>query len=449
MEVTKRERLLAEGYELLTRFEVGVPVFVWVCDLELVHDRNLGLIEETLLRLIDAGLQQRNILEQATGLDDKILTRSLIEMFERGALRYDQDQNLELSLEGKRMLLNAKARVQSIAEDVYVRHDPYTDSLAWRSKRPQKDLSMAQLKAAGYRKLGGIAPLDGTRLQERYREIQALIDSEGLPESRSKYSGKLEVLRVTPNNVHTNYRPMDLDVWHRRDGYLFDWVLTRGGVEEADVIRALEQAQADGAEIIPQETPRAILPVPPQNESLHKTAESASKAATGSNILHTLELRDAIRQAFEDAQRVLHVISPWLNRGAIDSEMTSWIQAALEDKPELRIVIGYGIEQLPDAARNAKDARAHSALRHLVQLSARHSNRILLREIGNTHEKIIVVDASYAYIGSFNWLSFNPKLQSGPGIRSEIGYRITNQDDLRDLLTNLKQRLEEAPERLT
>lgn len=445
MAVTKRERLLSDGYELVSRLPAGVPLFVWVCDLELIHDRHLGLTEETLLRLIEAGIVQRDNLSQTTGLDLRITSRSIVNLLERNALQYDRSENLQLSAIGKNMLLNAKARVQSLVEGLHVRHDPYTDQLSWHKR--QQDFTEVQLRASKRYKLGGIASLNSDALHARYREFQNLVDWEGLPDSKGKHGGKVEVLRVTGVSMRTIFRPMDLDVWYRRQGHEFDWVLSRGGIEESDAIDAFERAQADGITIIPQEMPDSALPVPELNESIHEVAETISKSAEPSNILRTLELRDAIRQAFEDAENILHIISPWLNQGAIDADMTTWITNALEQKPSLRLVIGYGIDQLPDKPRDPKDARAHRALHHLEKISARHGHRIELREIGNTHEKIIVVDDNYAYIGSFNWLSFNPKFENGPGIRNEIGYRITAPHDIQELLKHLQVSLENAPRR--
>jgi hypothetical protein len=440
--VTKRERLIADGYELYTSLRVGVPHFVWTCSIDLIHDRNVSLIEETLLRLVDAGLGDRQDLTIATGLDNVVSANAIASMLEQSALEYDQDRRLRLSAVGKRMLLNAKARVQSTVEDVVVRHNPYGDNLSWHT--PKFDLSPQQLKAAGRHRLSGVRPLNESEFQSRYQEIQSLIQHNGLPKEKRTFAGKVEVLRVNPTAMQVVFRPMDLDVWFKREGHVFDWVLLRDGVEEPEAIQVFERAQADGVEIIPLDSPLPELTVPPSNEAIHELATGLVSQAPTSDVLSTYELRDALRGAFEDAQSVLHIISPWLNQSAIDAEMTRWIETALSKKPGLRIIIGYGIEQLPTVPRDAKDYRTHRALQHLKSISARHGNRLILHEIGNTHEKVVVVDTKYAYIGSFNWLSFNPKLEKSKGVRREIGVRVREPLVVQGILERLRPSLEAA-----
>src|SRR5690606_23661857 len=229
----------------------------------------------------------------------------------------------------KRMFLDARARVHSTIDDLIVRHNPYGDKLSWHT--PKFDLSPQQLKAAGRHRLGGIRPMNESDIQSRYQEIQTLIQQEGLPKERRTPAGKVEVLRVSPTAMSVTYRPMDLDVWFKREDHAFDWVLLRNGVEEPEAIEVFERAQADGVEIIPLESPLHRLTVPQSNEPIHALASDlvaeASTSTSASNVLSTNDLRDALRVAFEDAQNVLHIISPWLNQSAIDGEMTRWIEA--------------------------------------------------------------------------------------------------------------------------
>lgn len=430
MPISRIDQLKTNGYELYTIIEVGVPHFVWRCDIDLEHDRNLYLSEETLLHLIDAGLTARDDLRAAMGIDKTILRNAIVNLIERQALEYDQTGALRLSTTGRRMLLNSRVRLVSTIENLSIRHDPYTDTLKWY--KPEYDLNDTQLRAAGRRRVPSIKALGKTQFEERYRDIQRLIETEGLPGDRTRFSGKREVLRISPLAPHTIYRPADLEVWHKPDTNELGWRITRDGHEEHDVARLLEQIEAEGTRIIPEDEAPEVEVVPEINQPLHQVAEAITQRIEP-NLLKTRELREALKQAIADAQTELRIISPWLRTGAIDNELTLSFQRALEDKPNLEIFVGYGIERLPHNPSMAKDVMQHRALKHLESISKRFNGRLKLFEIGNTHEKIIVVDNRYGIIASFNFLSFNPKFEKGPGIRREIGLRVIQPDDVREL----------------
>ena len=441
MPISRLDQLTANGFELYTVLEVGLPHFVWRCDLDIEHDRNLHLSEETLLHLIEAGITTREHLGTAMGIDESILRHSLLNLLERHALEYNQAGELRLSTIGKRMLLNAKVRLTSTFENMSVRHDPYKDKLRWH--KPEYDLNDKQLRASGRRSISSIKPLGKHQFEERYKEIQGLIEAEGVPGDRSQHKGKREVLRVRPLTPRTVYRPADLEVWYRPATEELSWRILRDGYEEPEVADMLLQLEAEGVQIIPGDEAPTREVVPESNEPLHQLAETITQG-TEPNLLKTRELREALKQAIGDAKSALFIVSPWLRLGAIDRELTQTLEHALERNPELKILIGYGIERLPDSPQYTKDVRQYRALKQLESISRRFGGRLKLTEIGNTHEKIIIVDDRYGIIASFNFLSFNPKFERGPGIRREIGFRITQPNDVKELLEYVIGSLQEA-----
>lgn len=442
MAVNRMDRLKSDGYELYTTIEVGLPHFVWSCDLDIEHDRHLYLSEETLLTLIAAGINKRDTLREVLGISDAILRNGILNLLERHGLEYDQADNLRLSVIGRRMLQDARVRLTSTVENVRIRHDPYREELRWH--KPKYDLTDRQLRASGRRRITSVKPINRSQLEERYKEVQKLIETSGLPNEREKPGGKREVLRVHALNFQQFYQPADLEVWYKQATHEFGWRVVRDGQEEPEVARLLDQLEAEGARIIPEDQePLPLNDVPEENESLHQVAETITQRITPS-VLKTHELRQAIKQATIDASKALFIISPWLRIGAIDSEMTRWFGAALERKPALEIHIGYGIERLPDQPRSPEEIRQLRALRLLQDMSKRYGGRIKLVEVGNTHEKIIIVDNNYCVVGSFNFLSFNPNNERGPGVRREIGIRVTQKELVEELLKHVIATLKEA-----
>lgn len=447
MPLSRKDRLLADGFELYTVIEVGLPHFNWRVDIDLEHDRNLHLSEETVLRLIDAGITDRATLSQAMGLhEDSMLRNILLNLLQRNALEYDTQEILRLNTIGKRMLLNATVRQTSTVENLKLRHDPYLDELRWH--KPEYDLNDQQMRISGRRRLNFVKPIARPQLEERYKEVQRLIEQYGLPKDKTHHIGKREVLRLHAIAPQVIYRPADLEVWFKKETHEFNWRILREGVEEPNVARLLDQLEAEGARIIPSDEVSSIAEVPVKNEILHQATEAIREHGEP-KLLRTEGLRRALKQAMEDAQSALFIISPWLRTAAINDEMTAWFERALESKPNLTIAIGYGIERLPSNPRETKDYLQRNALKHLQRISHKYNERLKLTEIGNTHEKIIVCDNKYGIVTSFNFLSFNPALDQGPGVRREIGYRVTNKEDVQDLLKHVLNTLREAEQTVT
>jgi phosphatidylserine/phosphatidylglycerophosphate/cardiolipin synthase-like enzyme len=160
-------------------------------------------------------------------------------------------------------------------------------------------------------------------------------------------------------------------------------------------------------------------------------ASAVSEVATGgrAKVLAAHEHRPALRDALREARRELIIISPWLATAAVDGELLGWIDQALRAQKSLRIRIGYGIEPVGKAKRPARDQE--DALRRIHKIAERSRGRLVLVEIGNTHEKIVICDESYAIVTSFNFLSFKPR--PGRGVRLETGMVIEDPAAVREL----------------
>ncbi len=212
-------------------------------------------------------------------------------------------------------------------------------------------------------------------------------------------------------------------------------------MEEERVARFLEQLQMEGYDIIPSEeapTPQVLLP---KNEEIHEVIETVTQTSQ-IQVLEAHEHRDALKQALEDAKKTLYIISPWLRTGAIDYEMSNWFIEALKFKPALRVVIGYGIEVLPRKISTGKEKAQAEGLRQLQKISKEFGGRLQLTEIGHTHEKIVICDEKYCIITSFNFLSFNPNNNWGPGVRREKGTKFSDPLAVKNVLESVKQALE-------
>ncbi len=427
MSADRSEQLIADGYERVATWRVGVAHFVWRIDLDLEFDRELRLAEETVLRLVDSGVGDPSRVAALMGLDEgRIIPATIVDLLRKGAIAH-RDDRLVVSALGSDILRRALTREMHTYTDVEVRHDPYRDELRWTFD--EEEFKGERLRATGLRALPEPAELRPSDLEGRYREVQALVDRDGLPfekkvdEKEGAEKRRRDVLRIRPLKHYVAYREAELEAWYRPGREEWQWRLLRGGGEETEVSAKLAELESNGSVIIPLEE-RMELAVSPRGEEVHAVAEAAQRSAQPA-LLQTNEHRDALREAILGAKHELVIVSPWLRTAAVDHELVGWLRTTLDRNRSLRIVIGYGIERDPGRQRDQAARDQEEALRRLRKLSEQSHGRVRIVEVGNTHEKVVICDDRYVIITSFNFLSFNPR--PGKGVRREMGYRITDQ----------------------
>lgn len=418
MSLDRARQLVAEGFERVKIQAVALPHTVWKVSLEVEFDRPLTLAEETVLRLASAGVHDPGEMTRLMGLDAGVIVpATIVNLLQRQLL--GQVAHLEIMPLGRQALADQRTR-QSKTYELELRHDPYTNTFLWNFEGPELKDSK-QVRSMGLHVLPNAMELAPIDMEIRHAEVQNLLDRFGLPfDERDTPKGQRrvqrDIIRMTANGSYQAWRQADLEVWHNAERAEWDWRLLYGGGENREISAALRSLQQDGVEILPlDDAPRAV-PVSEVGEALHRVVEVARPR---SKLLKTEEHRSALRELIEASRREIIIVSPWLTTAAVDGELVAWLDRALQTYRDLHIVIGYGIE--PDDGRKndrkAQDQR--DALQRLNKIGQRNKGRLRTVEIGNTHEKVVISDGRSAIVGSFNWLSFNPR--PGKGVRRERG----------------------------
>ncbi len=430
MSLDRARQLVAEGFERVKVQAVALPHTVWKVSMEVEFDRPLTLAEETVLRLVSAGVHDPGEMARLMGLDAGVIVpATVVNLLQRQLL--GQVERLEIMPLGRQALADQRTR-QSKTYDVELRHDPYTDTFVWGFDGAElKDARHVRATLHVLPNAHELKPLD---VEVRHAEVQTLLDRFGLPfEDRDTPKGQRraqrDIIRLTANNSYQAWREATLEVWYNAERDEWDWRLLYGGGENREISAVLRTLQQDGVEILPLEAaPRFVPPTSEVGAAVHEVVEAARPR---SKVIQTEEHRDALREAIEDASRELIIVSPWLTTAAVNDELVSWLDRALQRHRDLRVVIGYGIEQ-DDGTKN--DRKAHDqrgALQRLNRLGQRHRGRLRTVEIGNTHEKLVITDGRTAIVTSFNWLSFNPR--PGRGVRRETGIRVDEREEVQRL----------------
>lgn len=444
---TDREVLLSEGFRHIATRPVAIPHHVWKVEIDIEYDRRLLVVEEALLKLVSAGVSEPALLQRLLGLQDEpIVPKYLAELMRNGLLAAIEDRLVVTTL-GKRAMQEDLARERRTCT-VDFRHDPYRDEFLWEFEEGI-ELKDKDLEPAGLVALPRPDGLSHAQVQVRLPELQEMVERDGLPfedrkKSRGERTRRPEVLCVRPDKAYVAYRSAELEIWHRDVGTQeWRWRLIMAGGVVGEATEKLQKMEADGQQILPVEDLDRFKPGP-KAEELQTALREVSQIALPA-ILDTADHRPALEQAIKDATRNLLIISPWIRPAAVDREMLDWFRKGMEKNKELRITIGYGIddeeqERRGQGTRKAKEQE--EAISRLHKVSQEFRGRLRLVKIGNTHQKIVVVDDRYAIVTSFNFLSFKPR--PGKAVRQETGYRMTVEAQVQALRGRLLKILEDS-----
>ena len=437
MPADRVSQLTVDGYECAATMRVGVAYYSWRVDLDVEFDRELRLVEETVLKLLAAGVSDPEKVAHLMGLNDgRIVPRCFVDLITKGLVAL-REGNMVLTLRGREAVSKASTREKHTFENVEMRYDPYRDVFLWEFEEPE--YRRDRLGSSGLRALPSPSGLREHEVEARYRDVQALVEKEGLPFGKGNGSSKssdkriCEILRVRPLRSQEVYLEGTLEAWYREQTGEWAWRLLRGDGEEPTISEKLHELEAGGSVIIPLEEKRELT-LSAAGQTVHAAVEVVQQHVPPT-LLQTLDHRQALQEAITTAQKELIIISPWLRTDAVDQELMGWLYDALDKSKGLRITIGYGIDGDAKKQRDWTVKNQKEALARLHNLSSRSRNRLRIVEIGNTHEKIVICDDRFAIITSFNWLSFNPR--PGKGVRRETGTRITVAKEIAHLKTML------------
>jgi hypothetical protein len=433
MSLDRARQLVADGFERVKVQSVALPHTVWKVTLEVEFDRPLTLSEETVLCLVSTGVHDPGEMGRLMGLDAGVIVPStVVNLLQRQLL--GQVDRLEIMPLGRQALTDLRTR-QSKSYDLELRHDPYTDTFLWGFDGTElKDHK--QVRTMGLHVLPIALELSQLDVEVRHAEVQNLLNRFGLPfEDRDAPKGprraQRDIIRMTANSCYQAWRNADLEVWYNAEREEWDWRLLYGGGEDREISAALRALQQDGVEILPLEDRPREVQISAVGEAVHQVVEAARPR---SKLIQTEEHRTALRELIEASRSELIIVSPWLTTAAVDGELTSWLDRALQDNRDLRIVIGYGIER-DQGKSDWKAIDQRDALTRLNRLGQRYRGRLRTVEVGNTHEKLVISDGKSAIVTSFNWLSFNPRPRKG--VRREMGFRVDERQEVSRLRASL------------
>ncbi|MEJ9150949.1 phospholipase D-like domain-containing protein [Bacillus smithii] len=133
-------------------------------------------------------------------------------------------------------------------------------------------------------------------------------------------------------------------------------------------------------------------------------------------VLRGIEIRNSFLQVFDDAERKVLMISPWISEHVVDEYLLERFKKAASRG--VKLFIGWGIAKTIE-----QETRKPSMdlIQKIESMKDPEGNQaVFVHWIGNHHNKEIVVDDKYHMLGSYNWLSYRGDYQ----LRNESVYKV-------------------------
>lgn len=410
------------GLDLVAIVEAALPVGQITVDVLAQDRKDLPLLEEFVLRLVDSGIDAEKSIKEFLGLPRSLVTQTIADHFSSDYLTYAGGPR-GADDGGRRLALTPRGRIAakelaSIAP-VQAELDLVYDELLCKISPFRRNETISQVKA----KEDGLLMLPRLRRQAlgasdiSPSEINVLLhDRDGskrnvlMVKSVSQRRGRkflpVQVL------VYSDSERSDIQIGVVVDGESSSdhefALIEYGGADELGIkVDAPEQRpQLDPVlerERVPlqevtrrlgEEIARQAIPELALKEPFAGTAAPETEIRAVAVYEHPELLSDALMRA---KKRIL-IVSPWVKNAVVDTEFMRKLELCLKRK--IKVCIAYGIRKGGDDSDSDTNA-----LKRLGNLEKRYPDHFSLVRLKSTHAKILIYDDVWIST-SFNWLSF-------------------------------------------
>jgi hypothetical protein len=432
------------GFELLDYAEVGLPVYRLSLTVSVLQHTPLPPIYEFVLRAIRLGIDHREELSACLGISEGMIEDALRNL--HGSEEISMVQGLDgperfvLTRRGEKTTSTLE-RVRPEQQTIPIFFDGLTrepidpPAMALLSGRQAEDLGLQEIPA-----------LPATRIE--VTDIDLSMAARVLARERAG-EGRRDLLSIRSIERRTRlHMPAVALVFKEVDGDDIELMFAseRQMLDEHNRAFALAEgpkktrllAEFAKTEVMGSDSfsrrlsslSKAADPVKPQVRKRTLAAKPIAAEGTITPVAvheHQPLLLDAIANAQE---RVL-IICPWITPEVVDGHTLAAFRKLLDAGRHL--YIGYGIEE----------GRPPKAVPPALTSMAAEYERFHLRHFGDTHEKVLIKDAEFAVLGSFNWLSFrgDPTRK----LRRERSWKVTDPEFVEKEFATLEARFRQKP----
>lgn len=436
------------GYELLTYREVGLPFFGLHSTALVQEKQDRSCIEEFALRSLSSGLESAAQIQGILGLPERIVMNAVADLVRQEAVRtLDNGERLVLTERG-RELLDGGSIVRPLEQTLWFPFDgllrkpkwPGTTPLLRRQDALEEGLLLIRPIPARPPDMDDLSVPDVSEVvrlvagaKRGERSVLKIVSIE------KRYQRYLPAVLL----VYRAYHGDEVQVGFAIDGrasHEHELVFARaGGVERQGILELIEdhsrpavdgpladrvahlvekagELRKDAERITSSRSAADKAAV----ERVRATGDAERANAAESETKAQSDLADAEKQlrqaparpvpvyehqgiledALDTARNRLLILSPWIRRAVVNDVFVKKVARACTRG--VTVSIGFGLGAHDDGER-PWDVQA---CRDLEKLVSTYASKFQLRRLGNTHAKVLIKDADFFVITSFNWLSF-------------------------------------------
>ncbi|MHC3472400.1 phospholipase D-like domain-containing protein [Streptomyces sp. 7R007] len=403
------------GLQLTAIVDAALPVTRINADVLAQDRKQIPLLDEFVLRLVDANISTEAAIAGFLGLPSDMVTDTIADHFHKDLLTYGPSR----SAEGTRQLKltprgEQQERELSSVVPVRVNEPIVFDQLLWKvssfdrrmiiPRRQAQEQNMLLLPAAQRRPVE-MGDLTAAAINIQLRE-RGLTDREVL---QIKQITELKASRVLPAKllVYADVDRTDIQLGVVIDGELSPEhelaLISYGGAKalgiqvEAPAERPsldpdLERARVPLAEVTKKRAEQAAV----QLAAVAHKEPAEELPRDEIRAISVFEHPDLLEEALTQARRRILLIAPWIKRAIVDTSFISKLETRLRRGVSVHIAYGYTLND----PKNDRDS-----VRRLENLASRYKEKFTFTRVKSTHAKVLVYDDVWITT-SFNWLSF-------------------------------------------
>ncbi|MFB8033815.1 phospholipase D-like domain-containing protein [Streptomyces sp. NPDC056004] len=427
------------GFDLVGIVDAALPVARITADVLAQDSKDIPLLEEYVLRLVDQGARTPESIAGFLGLDVAMVNQTVAVLFGSDDLRWTAPvpgtapvPRLRLTEKGRFTATKAAAIVPVRVSQSFV-----FDQMLWRASPYSRRSTIARDVATEAGMIALPAARSGpiedgevtaeeitTLLQENGTTTREVLQVKSITQTRTRHVLPVKLL------VYADAERADIELGVVIDGELSDRheieLIGCGGAKglginvEPEPQRPLLEPDLEKARIpLPEVTQKRAEQAAVQLNSpapLPSEPEAQEPQAEEIRAIGVFEHPELLDEALTRARKRILIVSPWITGAIVTTAFVAKLERRLQRGVKVDIAYGY------DDSENRTDP---NAVRKLNNLAARYPEKLHVVRLKSNHAKILLFDDAWVTT-SFNWLSF--KGDPDRTYRMEEGTLIRNRD---------------------
>ncbi|MBW8764573.1 MAG: hypothetical protein JF592_18670 [Microbacterium sp.] len=428
------------GLELVQIADAALPVARITAEVLAQDSKDLPLMDEFVLRLVDRGVASSSGIAGLLGLDARMVDQTVASLLGSDDLKWarpaagDSARSGNLRLTDKGHLTARKAAAMT---PVRVNQPLVYDQMLWkaapydrrttipRGQGEDDGLIMLPVARSGPLEDGDVTAAEITALlRENGTTSREVLQVKSISQAKARRVLPVKLL------VYADEDRSDIEIGVVVDGELSKAhelaLIGHGGAAALGITVApppdrpllepeLEKARVPLQEVAQHRAEQAAFQLGVQSPAVPGPPSEVQPQADEIRAIGVFEHPDILDEALTQARKRILLISPWIKNAIITTDFLSKLERRLSRG--VKVDIAYGYEE--------NDTKTDpAAVRKLTNLAARYQDKLSFTRLKSTHAKVLIYDDVWV-ITSFNWLSF--KGDPERTYRMEEGSLVRNQ----------------------